>query len=57
MAKVPEVNVKKDQISIGPKGEVVIKNDDLRKRIEKVIADQALGIHHVVALDNCDCHC
>ncbi len=58
MARPPAVPVMKEQIGINPKGEVVIKNDELRKKVERFLATPGLS-HNDPAdfLDNCDCHC
>ncbi len=50
--------IRKGEVSINEKGEVVIKNDGLKKRVHNFINDpKAMEAHEAGLFDNCDCKC
>ncbi len=58
MAKQPnKVTIERNDVSVDPHGNVVIKNAELKRRAEALLNDKTARVEHVLALDNCDCHC
>lgn len=55
-----EMNIQRDAITIDPNGRVVIKNDELKRRVEEFLKDpKNISTHSADSnlFDNCDCKC
>lgn len=55
-----EMNIPRDAISVDPQGRVLIKNEELKKRVEEFLKNPAnLNTHDRDSnlFDNCDCKC
>jgi len=54
------MNIQRDAITIDPNGRVVIKNDELKRRVEEFLKDpKNISTHSADSnlFDNCDCKC